>query len=916
MRPVRRGPGQIFGAVAVLVAGLAWAVAGLAQDAGSPPITSPPIASGGSPPVASGGSPPAGAATAPVVTPDAALPTIKVHADSSGTLIPDQPSAPDATADAADAGGSAPQSGGFAPKAGTVPAATRSPAAGGGSGSALDYAGWDRMAQRAENAIVDPTASNAQLDLLRGQLVDWRQSLLGAQNANGARIATLKDQIATLGPAPAEGVTEEVSLATRRTELSAQLLRLQAPGIAATEAYTRADGLVGEIDRVLRERLASEALKLWPNPLYPGNWSDAASVLTKTAVALWAETAQKWDQAGARQTLLANLPVILLLLAFALLIFWRGRRWSNQLIAMLQGPTSARGRRIWGAIASLALIIVPMLGVIALSEALKLTTMLGPVGADIADNLGRIGFAAFAAIWLGSRVFPNVETPGLLLPLLPERRAEGRFLTGAFGVLLAAAQLRKVATGSQDIPDSATAVLNFPLIVIGSLLLFLMGRLIRVAADAEPLTEDGRPSHRGRLFRILSRAAMLIGLAGPVIAAVGYISAAAVLVFPGANTLALIAVLYLVQRLINDAYCLITRTEADQDALVPVLVGFALAVGTLPLLALIWGARVSDLTELWTRFQEGFQLGGTRISPTDFLFFAIVFVFGLGLTRLLQGTLKNSILPRTGMDQGGQNAVVSGLGYVGILISALVAINSTGIDLSGLAIVAGALSVGIGFGLQTIVSNFVSGIILLIERPISEGDWIEVGPVSGIVSSISVRSTRIQTFDRSDVIVPNLDLISGRVTNWTRFSLTGRLIVAVPVPFTTDNRKVAKILKEIAEAQPLVLLSPAPLIAFMGFTGEVMNFEIRVILRDVNFQVEVRSEINHQIAERFVAEGLVFTNAHRDYLKRLADEAAGLAEEEREFSLHRAAVAALLSETKDRAGGPTPPTAVHAGDMP
>ncbi|MCZ8133819.1 MAG: DUF3772 domain-containing protein, partial [Rhodobacteraceae bacterium] len=552
---------------------------------------------------------------------------------------------------------------------------------GSGKTSGPDYAAWERLAARAETLLANPETDARGLELLRNQLAAERTKFLAAQNTNATRITTVREQIAALGPAPPEGETEAEEIAQRRQQLADQLVRLQAPGLTAEEAFRRADGLIGEVDRTLRERQASQLLQLWPSPVNPANWPEAVVALGDVTVQLWTETTTRWMRGDGRQALFDNLPLILLLAVLGLGLITQTRRVAMMSQARLPRPRTARGRRVVALLLSLVQVVLPVLGAIALARAVEATGLVGPVGTALAEVLPAVVFALVASNWLGHAVFPLEEGDEVSTLLVAERRAEGRFLARSIGLVLAVEAVRHLLVVEVGGSDTANAVLAFPVLATTAVLIFRMGQLLRRHVRSLQQGEEGL-SYGLRVLGLLARGVKLTSVAGVALGAVGYLAAATALVYPSVISLGLVAVLFVLQRLVADLYGLVTRSDAaDQEGLIPVLIGFAMSVASLPLFAVIWGARWDDITELWQRFLQGFQIGATRVSPTDFLIFAIIFGAGYAVTRLLQGALKGTILPRTSLDQGGQNAVVSGTGYLGVFLAALIAINSAGIDL-------------------------------------------------------------------------------------------------------------------------------------------------------------------------------------------------------------------------------------------
>lgn len=264
---------------------------------------------------------------------------------------------------------------------------------------------------------------------------------------------------------------------------------------------------------------------------------------------------------------------------------------------------------------------------------------------------------------------------------------------------------------------------------------------------------------------------------------------------------------------------------------------------------------------------NGFDVGNFRIVPSRILWALLIFGTIIILSSWIRFQLENNWLKMTTMGQGARDALVTIMGYILFLIAFMAGLSAAGFDFGNIAIVAGALSVGIGFGLQNIVNNFVSGLILLFERPVRKGDWIQVGATEGYVKDIHIRSTIIQTFDRSDVIVPNSELISNQVTNWVLSGKGGRAIIPVGVAYGTDTEKVRDVLLAIAEENESVIktgLMPKPKVLFRGFGDSSLNFELRVFLLNIDTRLDIVSELNFAIDKAFRAEGIEIPFPQRD----------------------------------------------------
>ena len=258
-------------------------------------------------------------------------------------------------------------------------------------------------------------------------------------------------------------------------------------------------------------------------------------------------------------------------------------------------------------------------------------------------------------------------------------------------------------------------------------------------------------------------------------------------------------------------------------------------------------------------------IGKTHLTVGVVLYVILLLLLLVTLSKWLQKWLVNLLFVHHSVEEGTALAISSLVRYVLIFIGLIVILQSTGVDLSSLTVLAGALGIGVGFGLQNIAGNVVSGLIILFERPIKVGDRIEVGTITGDVLRISLRATVVRTNDNIDIIVPNSEFITSRVINWSYTDRDVRFSFPVGVSYNANPETVMAILTEVAAEHPGVLTKPEPEVIFEEFGESSLNFVLRVWSREyITRPLSLRSELNISMMKKFKEHGIEVPYPQRD----------------------------------------------------
>ncbi|MDX2204709.1 MAG: DUF3772 domain-containing protein [Hyphomicrobiaceae bacterium] len=746
------------------------------------------------------------------------------------------------------------------------------------------------------------------------------------------RLADVKALIEKLGPPPAKDQPPEApAIAAERARLNALAAQLDG-AIKSTElTWARARQLIERITVMRHSLFTKNLMQRMHSPVLPQVWRDLSAQIPHLArrVSYQVEDWQRWALAKRTELGLVLLGAVL---AFAILRWLTGRFIARHRRRRSDTPSFfERGMSIAWATPLAALPAIAAL--VILYVGLDTLDLLYPPWSLVAEGVFFSGLEIVLMTSLIRAVMAPGEARWRIVPLDDRAaRALTRILYSMTIVYSLDGALAQVGRAFLA-PLTLTVVQSFAASLIFAMLLIWaavtpftpMPQWVAPPEDGASAAADAAPVSRHQPLW-LKLALWVLALGVLAAAALGYVALARFMsqqiVLTG-MVIAVVWLLYLairaltreprsrklpVTEVLEHRFGLDEPRRNQLARLTEAALTLALVICAVPVLMLQWGFSGADIRDWFKALLFGMEIGSFKISLARILIGIVLFIALLFTTRLFQHWLKEKALKETRLDQSIIESIDTVVGYACVTISALIAVSYAGFDVTSLAIVAGALSVGIGFGLQSIVNNFVSGLILLIERPVKVGDRIVVGTEQGYVRRISVRATEVETFDKASLIIPNSELITGRVLNWTHRNKMGAANVKVGVAYTSDPDRVIEILQRVAAAHPGVLTTPAPWIGLDNFGDSALSFTLRVSLPDIDQAGTVQSELRMAILKEFHAAGIeipyntVDVNLRdldgvKRYLQRMLEERAA----------QRAA---------EKAAGPGPSVDADAGTAP
>ena len=772
------------------------------------------------------------------------------------------------------------------------------------------YAQWNGILDQVAETLAQEQQSRAPSAKRNDQLSDQLGALLAEtehtkQEARQALEAP-RAELNALGPEPKEGESAEAAEITRqRREIEQKIANIEARIQQAELIAARAEELLKQLSSARQTELQQHLLARAPALFDRTVWQRASSEYQRVSAQISSAVINAW-RTNTYTISLGSVLWLMSALAVGALLIWSLRRWllrrfgpnpanlksdnsepsyaQRTLAAFVEGV----GRGLLPAIALIVLAATVYWQMIS-SEHLKAVLMGVCAGLVFYLLLTALARAALAPVTPAWRIVP------LSSPQANSIMRNFQLLTAIAALMLAII----LATWQWAPFDTA---LDAVARLVGSTALALLLLPLLQKKLWQSQQSDQRPGQQRWTtgLRWLLRALLL---SVPVLALSGYTNLASFLIIHLLGSSVIIIGLLLLHKLLvevgdsvlQDRRARATVADSAQETIAAadskadnlkfwlhLVINVLLLLPALAILALFWGVPKSTLT-LWGRtFLEDIKIGELTFSPGDFLLALFVFVIVLIVTRVLKRVLRDRVISRTGLDSGVQHSLTVGFGYLGILVALLLTVAVLGISLTNLALIFGALSIGVGLGLQSVVNNFVSGLILLIQRPIKVGDWVVVGEYEGFVKNIRAISTELETFDQASIIIPNSEMVSSVVVNWTHTSRTIRISIKVGVAYDAEISHVREVLLQCAAASDEVLSYPEPEVLFIDFGPSSLDFELRVYILNADNNLRISSDIRTEVAQALRAAEIDIPFPQQDLqIKNVADIVAAITAQQR-----------------------------------